>query len=125
MHGYKQRGNQPKQLLNRAATENIHVHVHHVTNDAHHETESKRGQQTVMEIPTLPRSAQSREQEGQKRQQTSDSCFGQDQKILVVNCVEETVTELGGQVAAHDDGEIVGSYSQDGVVLENSEGQIH
>ena len=42
-----------------------------------------------------------------------------------MNCVEETVTELGGQVAAHDHGEIVGSYSQDGVVLENSEGQIH
>jgi len=56
-------------IVESAATENIHVHVHHMTNDATMKPRAA-GTTNCHGDSTLPRSAQSREQEGQKRQQT-------------------------------------------------------
>jgi hypothetical protein len=41
-HGGQQASNQPEQLLCRTATENVHIHVHHMTGYARREAKRKR-----------------------------------------------------------------------------------
>ena len=109
----------------KAATENVHAHVHHMTGYARRESKRQRREEAVLARPALPPLAQSVQQERKKTQQPDGASLGQHQQVFVVNGKEETLSKLGGQVAAHDDGEVVRAYSEHGVVFNDSKRQIH